>query len=150
MKKFLSLDPISEKLDEISLECLAHVYEDVSFMDSELCFENPHSRTLKEGFGSWCAKVLPGLQDSVGKNLPSRKSWSETSVSNDLRGALEVSSLDHARRRFHDLCERSKLLTDCTDPLATTRPKPVKTPNAGSCLQVTTSSNFSTRYLTLY
>ena len=98
----ICLDLISKKLVGMSLKCLESFYEDMSFMESELCCGD--SGTPEERFESWSAKISPGLKDSVDKHSPCHITWKTGNAQNELRGALEVASLEHAHKRFHDLC----------------------------------------------
>ena len=77
----------------------------MSFMDSELCCDN--STTPPNRFESWSAKISPGLKDSVSKHSPCQITWKTRNRKNELRGALEIASLEHSHKRFHDICNRS-------------------------------------------
>ncbi|XP_028395212.1 ATPase family AAA domain-containing protein 5-like [Dendronephthya gigantea] len=98
-------DILSKKLDGISLTCLGNFYEVMSFMDAELYRYEPG--TSEEIFGAWSARISPGLSDSAGKHTASQTPWKTTNLQNELRGALEVASLEHSRRKFHNLCSRN-------------------------------------------
>lgn len=99
------LDFASKKLVGISLECLGNFFEDMSFMDSEVCCNIPAKSG--EGFDFWSAKVSPGLQDDFKNHATPRDvTWKRKNMQNELRGALEVASLHHSHTRFHDLCDR--------------------------------------------
>jgi hypothetical protein len=97
-------DLISKKLVGISLKSLESFYEDMSFMDSELRCND--TGTSEESFESWSAKISPGLKDSVGKRPPCRTTWKTRNSKNELRGALEVASLENSHKRFHEICNR--------------------------------------------
>lgn len=74
-------------------------------MDSELCRDDPGAS--EEIFDSWSARISPGLNDAAGKHNANQIPWKTTNLQNELRGALEVASLEHACRKFHNLCSHS-------------------------------------------
>ena len=136
----------------------------MSFMDSELCCDD--SETSQMRFESWCAKISPGLKDSVGKHSPCKVTWKARNCKNELRGALEIASLEHSQKLFHkslscspfnedtsitDLditwnCSDSKLQTKCADKSVTDEEILANAPDAKCCLQVTTCTEKSSRY----
>ena len=67
---------------------------------------------------SWCAKISPGLKDSVAKQHSRfQVTWNTSNAINELRGVLEICSLEHSHKQFHDLCNRSsdEVMASVTD-----------------------------------
>ena len=87
-------------------------YESMSFLEFELCTE----RKVE----SCCAKISPGLKDSVAKQHSRFQiAWNTSNAINELRGVLEICSLEHSHQQFHDLCNRSSVegMASVTDSL---------------------------------
>ena len=99
---YVYLDRVSKKIAGISMACLEDFYEDMSFMDSELCCDI--SRLHKDKFDSWSAKISAGLTDSVVQYSSCETSWTMENAHNELRGALEIASLERSHKKYHDLC----------------------------------------------
>lgn len=74
-------------------------------MEFELCYDNPETPKCK--MEPWCAKISPGLVDSVTKHSRSQITWNTRNAVNELRGALEICSLEHSHKLFHDRSYRS-------------------------------------------
>lgn len=72
----------------------------MSFLEFELCTE----RKVE----SCSAKISPGLKDSVAKQHSRFQiAWNTSNAINEIRGVLEICSLEHSHKQFHDLCNRS-------------------------------------------
>ena len=74
-------------------------------MESEFWYDSPETPKCK--MEPWCAKISPGLNDSVGKYSRSQITWNTRNAINELRGALEICTLEHSHKLFHDHGHRS-------------------------------------------
>ena len=92
---------LRKKLLVISLEALDHFFEDMSFMDSELCCDIEKERRKRDDCFDKCyARVLPGVEDTV-DTKPVEFTWKTRTTLNDMRGAMEVASLEGSHKHFH-------------------------------------------------
>lgn len=87
-----------------SLEVFCDLAEDVSFMDAHI----PNT-TLSNGqsddFGWWHAKLTPDLVDTTCK-CPDTINWSTADTRSDLRGAVEIASVECREVKLMNLLKR--------------------------------------------
>ncbi|XP_046854959.1 uncharacterized protein LOC124447992 [Xenia sp. Carnegie-2017] len=95
-----------KKMNAISIETLSRFYEDMSFMNAELSTRDDDRKSLWD-FQLPSPKISPGLEDSFPS--PGKQTWESKNFIYNLRGALEVASLNYnhsyineRRKRFED------------------------------------------------
>ena len=79
----------------------------MSFLDSNLCYDVEAELRKRDGrFGNQHAQVIPGVEDKVDTES-ARLTWKSRATLEEIRGTLEVASLQNSHQLFHGSIEKA-------------------------------------------